>query len=398
VAGGHGADRHRELYDRAACGLLVLARDGTILESNRTFSDWLGYAPEELIDKRRFSSLLTIGGRIFQQTHLMPLLHMQGSVGEVQLELVHRDGRQLPVLINALVHEVDGVPRYELAVFTATDRRQYERELLAARKRAEELLARERDAQEALQRVQSSLQATLEQRALLAEQLVGIVSHDLRTPIAAILLGASQLGIGSLDPLQTRLLARMTSAAERANRLVSELLDFTQSRIGGGLRVQPRAIDLHAVVRDCVEELRLASDGCHLEHVASGSASACADPDRIAQVVTNLLCNARAYGAKDRLITVTSEIDETRGSVTVHNFGPPIPPALIPHLFEPMRRGDQQVEQGSRSVGLGLYIVHQIAVAHGGDVEVTSDEQHGTRFRVRWPVQPAARDASKADG
>lgn len=386
--GGAGFDG--ELYDRAACGLLVLARDGVILVANRTFCDWLGYSPEELIQRRRLSELLTVGGRIFQQTHLMPLLHMQGSVGEVQLELVHRDGRSLPVLLNAVRREVDGMTRYELALITAVDRRLYERELLAARRRAEELLARERAAQEELQRVQSNLRATLEQRALLAEQLVGIVSHDLRTPIGAILLGAAQLATRQLDPLEARLVARMSSAGQRANRLVSELLDFTQSRIGGGLRVQPGIIDLHAVVHDCVEELKLAHSGRPLEHVTRGPESASGDPDRVAQLVTNLVGNAVAYGAPEHPITVTTETDATHARLSVHNFGSPIPPKLLPHIFEPLRRGDQEVQRGSRSVGLGLYIVQQIAAAHGGDVEIESESQRGTTFRVRWPLRPAA--------
>jgi sigma-B regulation protein RsbU (phosphoserine phosphatase) len=382
----------RELYESAPCGLLSTSESGLILAANVTFCSWLGYAREELVLKRRVQDLLTMGGKIFHQTHWMPLLRLQGSVAEVQLELVRHDGATLAVLLNAMRREDLGPVRHELAVFVATDRRKYERELLEARKRAEDLLARERAAQEALATTQAQLQGALEQRALLAEQLVGIVSHDLRTPMAAIQLGAGQLASQELSSLQARLIQRIMSAASRANRLIADLLDFTQARIGSGLRVSAQPIELHVVVRDCLEELKLASPNRMIEHVCSGEDGAFADPDRLAQIVVNLVGNALTYGDSQRAITVTSAVarsnNEQQASLTVHNFGTPIAETLLPHIFEPMRRGDLQVKHGSRSVGLGLYIVREIAVAHGGQVDVRSSVEEGTTFTVTIPSRP----------
>jgi len=502
----------RALYEDAPCGLLCTLENGTIERINRTLCGWLGVSAADVVGTRRLQDLLTVGCKIFHQTHWMPLLQIQGSVAEVQLELVHRDGHSFPVLVNAVRHEKRGRIEHELAVFVASDRRKYERELLAARKRAEELLESDRAAKAALSTAQSRLRLALESahllvwdvdvatgtrryeagvrriigrssdgpvtaemylacihpddrareqgaldealaadgqgrchaeyrlighdgvervvsssgrafadetgnvagfsgvlqdvtswrraekalreqeqqasaRALLAEQLVGIVSHDLRTPLNAAVLGASLLAGGDLTVPQARTVTRIHASANRASRLIADLLDFTQGRLGGGLRVQRREHDIHALVADTVEELKLAVPGRMIEHRRFGEGHVSADSDRVAQVVTNLCTNALTYGAADRPVTVTSRVSEHALSLEVHNFGAPIPRELLPHIFEPLRRGEQQIKLGSRSVGLGLYIVQEIAVAHGGQVTVHSRQEDGTSFVVTIPAQ-----------
>jgi sigma-B regulation protein RsbU (phosphoserine phosphatase) len=382
-------DDYRALYEEAPCGLLSTSSQGLILRVNRTLCVWLGYAAQELVGQRRLLDLLSMGCKIFHQTHWLPLLQMQGSVAEVQLEMVHRDGRILPMLINAIERRADEAVEHELAIFVATDRRKYERELLDARKRAEALLLSERAAQEALAAARERLHAEVEQRALLAEQLVGIVSHDMRTPMSAITLGANLLAAAELAPGHARVLSRINAAASRVHRLIAELLDFTEARLGGGLRVQVVEIDLHALTRESIEELKLANPGRMIEHRCAGEDSAFGDPDRLAQVLTNLVSNALTYGDPLRPITVTSDVTPSEATLRVHNFGAPIPEDLLPDIFEPLRRGDQQVKLGSRSVGLGLYIVRQIAVAHGGHVRVSSAPDEGTAFTFTLPRQRA---------
>ena len=129
------------LAENAACGLLLTAADGSIKLANTTFCNWLGYTADDLIGKRRVQDLLTMGGRVFHQTHWAPLLQMQGSVAEVKLDLRHALGHTIPMLLNTLVREYDGVAHHELAFMVVTDRHQYERELILERRRAEEALA-----------------------------------------------------------------------------------------------------------------------------------------------------------------------------------------------------------------------------------------------------------------
>ena len=139
------------LFEFAACGLLVTDARGTILRANHTFCTWLGYAADDLVGQRRLQDLFSIGGKVFHQTHLAPLMQMQGSVAEVQLDMRHRDGHTLPMLFNSLRRTRDGQVVDETAVFIATDRRKYERELVLARQHAEEALAARREAVGALQ-------------------------------------------------------------------------------------------------------------------------------------------------------------------------------------------------------------------------------------------------------
>ncbi len=307
-----------------------------------------------------------MGGRIFHQTHWAPLLRMQGSVSEVKLELVHADGTKIPMVLNAVRHEVDGKVRHEIAAFVARDRDRYERELIGARKRLEDLVAETQ-----------RLHAEAKDRALFAEQMVGIVSHDLRNPLSAISMGASVLA-DSVPEAHRRVVDRIQSATMRAANLISELLDFTAARIGKGIAVNPHAIDVHDVVGEAVEELRLAYPQRALVHLREGDGACVADAARVAQVLGNLVSNAVAYGAADRPISIT-----TRGGagveLRVHNEGAPIPADA--RVFEPMTRGTD-VGGKARSVGLGLYIVREIARAHGGTASVASAAASGTTFTV----------------
>ncbi|SES33666.1 sigma-B regulation protein RsbU (phosphoserine phosphatase) [Lentzea xinjiangensis] len=143
-----------DLYDNAPCGYVSTLLDGTIVKINATLRGWLGYDDEELVGRRRFPDLLTVGGRVYYETHFAPLLHMQGSLGGVALELRAADGTRLPVLLTSVVKTGPDVRLIRTTVFDASDRRAYEEELLRARQKAE----RERDRAQELAR---TLQRTL---------------------------------------------------------------------------------------------------------------------------------------------------------------------------------------------------------------------------------------------
>jgi sigma-B regulation protein RsbU (phosphoserine phosphatase) len=354
------------LYEEAPCGLVLTDGDGLFLKANSTFLKWFGYGRPDLVGRRRFPELLSVGGKIFYQTHIGPLLEMQGSVAEVKLDLRHSDGRTLPILANILDRPGEHGKIRQIAVFMAKDRVKYEREIVLARERAEDLHGQ-------LNRARM----LAEDRALFAEQMVAIVSHDLRNPLMAILLGIDAVQLDIVTPRQQRLLAQMREAGHRASRLINDLLDFTQARVGQGIRVHPVPMDVHACTSEALGELRLALPERQFVHVEKGPAHHVADADRISQLIGNLVANANAYGDPSLPITVSS-IGKWNGfELSVHNHGPPIPEHLLDKLFEPMTRG----EQASEGIGLGLFIVSQIARAHGGGMEVESTSSGGTCFR-----------------
>lgn len=368
------------LLDDAACGLLLTSRDGTFLRVNRTFCGWVGHSAESLVGRRRFQDLLTMGGRIFHQTHWAPLLQIQGSISEVKLEVLHGDGSTIPMVLNALRREEGGAMVHEIAAFVARDRDKYEQELVLSRKRLEELVTEA-----------TRLQAEARDRALFAEQLIGIVSHDLRNPLSTIRMGAALLA-SELPTSGQRTLGRITRATDRANRLIADLLDFTQARLGNGVGISPTSIELHAAVDETVGELAVAYPGRALRHEPAGEGRCFADENRLAQLVGNLVSNAMAYGSASAPVTVTSTIAKDEFTIAVHNEGDPIPVDFQARIFQPMTRGTN-VSHASRSIGLGLFIVSEIARAHGGAARVSSTLQDGTTFTVSLPRARSGEEA-----
>jgi PAS domain S-box-containing protein len=235
------------------------------------------------------------------------------------------------------------------------------------------------------------IEAELSKRAEFEQQLIGIVSHDLRTPLSAISL-ATTLLLRSPD-LAARhqvTLGRILSSAERAQRLIASLLDFTLARVGGGFVLQYAALELHEFAGLVVEELRLAHPGRELRFEQLGDAQGEWDPDRFVQLLTNLLNNALSHGLEDTPVRVLLQGEPDSVMLAVHNSGPPIPPGTMLRLFEPMVRG-AGAGRGMKktgSIGLGLYIVQQIILAHGGTIGVDSTEEQGTTFTVRLPRHP----------
>jgi signal transduction histidine kinase len=248
----------------------------------------------------------------------------------------------------------------------------------------------ERRAQRAVEEAEARLRALAEDRALLAEQMIGIVSHDLRNPLAAVVMGAAVLAAGQeLPPQKARVLQSVTNAGHRARRLIDDLLDFTVTRLGQGLEVTRKPLDLHELAARSVDELSLTFEGHAILHRADGPGEVDADADRIEQAIGNLVANAVKYGDARSPILVTSSIHDGMATLAVHNEGAPIPEAIRSTLFEPMVRGTE-TNSRARSVGLGLFIVRAIAEAHGGSVEADSSAEDGTTFTLRFPAASAS--------
>jgi phosphoserine phosphatase RsbU/P len=367
----------RELYDTAPCGLVLAGADGRLVRVNDTICRWLSQPAEELL-RLRFQDLLTMGGRIFYQTHLAPLLRMQGSVAEVKLELRTGAGKAIPVMMNLAEQFRDEQLMLHVAVFMAEDRDKYERELVLQRRRAEELAGQYAQAQAEL----AQARGQAEDRAQFAEQMMGIVSHDLRNPLSVIQMSAALLGMGELSHQQRNVVARLDRSGKRAERLINDLLGFTQARLGGGISVERQPMDLHAVVREAVAELSAAFPESSIVHDASGAGEISGDRHRLVQALGNLVANAVHHGTAGRPISVSTRGEPQGFTISVHNEGPAIPAEIQDTLFAPMVRG---AAARSGGVGLGLFIVREIAKAHEGTVTVQSSPEAGTTFSMELP-------------
>lgn len=220
--------------------------------------------------------------------------------------------------------------------------------------------------------------------ASVAQELLAVVSHDLRNPLNAIVLSAEALLLQNPDdPVLHKVANRISASALSALRLINDLLDYSQARVAGRIRIVCREANIHELAQAAVDELEFAQRG-HTVHVhAEGDGFGNMDADRITQVLLNLIANAFSHSPNDSDVEVTTQTDNGRVVIRIRNANRtgPIPPELMPVLFEPFKAGSARSGSSSRSIGLGLYIVDQIVRAHGGRVDVDSTDA-GTAFTV----------------
>ena len=218
---------------------------------------------------------------------------------------------------------------------------------------------------------------------------LGILGHDLRNPLSAILLGADMLQRNAnLSDKSAHVAGQIHASAGRANRIVGDLLDFTRSHLGSTLPVRLQAVDLVPVCHRIVSEAKAAHPLSDIRCDATGSGVGRFDEARMEQVFSNLISNAVHHGDAGSPVTVsfTSRAEEL--IFTVHNWGLPIPDDVLPFIFNPMGRFSQHAVTDlgpCAGMGLGLYITSQIVVAHNGEIDVTSTAEHGTVFEIRLP-------------
>jgi PAS domain S-box-containing protein len=216
--------------------------------------------------------------------------------------------------------------------------------------------------------------------------VLGVVGHDLRSPLMAISASAELLAAGPLDERAARSVGRILRAAGRMDGIIRALVDYTEVQGGPGIRLHPRPTELSSVLRGVAEECEAAHAGRTVRVTAPEPIHGEWDGDRLGQALANLVGNALQYSPEETPVEAACWIDGDDAVVEVTNTGPPIPADQVPHLFEPFRRGDDERSQRRKGLGLGLYIAVQIAAAHGGTIRVRSDAAAGTTFSVRMPL------------
>ena len=217
--------------------------------------------------------------------------------------------------------------------------------------------------------------------AELREMFIGILGHDLRNPLSAITTGAGiLLQRGRLDDSDDRTVARIITASRRMAKMVTQLLDLTRARLGGGLLLKVRASDLREICRSVLDEF----EPGRARFEAEGDVTGVWDPDRLAQVVSNIVGNGIEHAAPGTMVAVKAFADGQAVVTEISNQGPPIPAEVLPFIFRPFRRAGDRVPSKSGNIGLGLFIAHEIVVAHGGTLEARS-LGGTTTFVIRLP-------------
>jgi signal transduction histidine kinase len=220
----------------------------------------------------------------------------------------------------------------------------------------------------------------------LKDLFLGVLGHDLRNPLGAIMMSARTMITREGPQWQhSKAAGRILSSGTRMHLLIGDLLDFTRSRLGAGIPITRTEVDLEAVCRQTVDEIAAFHPECSIHTAATGTLRGLWDGARIAQALSNLLANAVQHGAQGGPIEVTMRGEPEQVVLSVHNKGDAIPKRNLQDIFDPFRQLDHEHARSNRaSVGLGLYIVQSIVIAHGGTIDVDSTE-HGTTFTMRLP-------------
>ena len=226
-------------------------------------------------------------------------------------------------------------------------------------------------------------QRTLHVEAEFRERFMGMLAHDLRQPLNTIHLASQTLALaeGTAGKANSAL-GMQQRAVARMKRMIDELLDFTRSRPETGMPIQRQSTDLASIARHALDEMRPGWTNHHLTLHAAQPCVGSWDPDRLAQVCSNLIANALEHSAPRSPVDVSVSSSAGVAELTVSNLGDVIPETILSTLFEAFRRGKSV--KPSSGVGLGLYIVDQIVRAHGGSIVADSSEA-GTKFTVRLP-------------
>jgi signal transduction histidine kinase len=216
------------------------------------------------------------------------------------------------------------------------------------------------------------------------ESFIAVLGHDLRNPLNSISMATQLLLRKNLPPDVVAPLNRAKTACERMLRMIEQILDFTRSRLAGGIPLDPRDMDLEALVREVVDESRLAHPEREIDLATEGDLHGRWDGDRLAQVVSNLVGNAITHGVGGNPVHVSARATSGHVEMTVVNSGE-IPNAVRENLFDPFRRASSQTKSaGSAGLGLGLFIAEQIVRQHGGELLATAAEGK-TSFVVQLP-------------
>lgn len=354
-----------EFYDSALCGYVTTDNTGKIVRFNKRITEWVTTSDGNLIGDK-ITALLSNGSRILFETHLWPLIRMQGYFDEMAVEFKDTGKGKLPFLMNGYVgkRNYEQAPFIHFTLFRATDRKLYEDNLQLAKRLAESELAKEQE------------------NAVIREQFIAVLGHDLRNPLGAIKSVGQILSKLGLNAQEKRLIEILQTSTMRMSEMIENVMDFARGRLGQGIPVDIRDFELKKFLFEVVEEARAAWPERNIVVSIKGNEGRVHQGDvaRLSQLISNLLANAITHGNPEDPVKVEAIADDTYWEISVVNSGTPIPQEYLPLIFQPFQR--EKSKSSQNGLGLGLYIASEIAKAHQGKLLVHSDIEK-TQFTLR---------------
>lgn len=348
-----------DFFENALHGFVITDSIGIITRANSRMAEWVNISGKELRGKR-FSDMFAVGSKIYYETHLAPLLIMQGYFEEVVLEINQKSGVKLQVLVTALVRtDASSQPSFiRYTILKATDRIQYEKNLLHAKIMAENEVTKQAEI------------------VALRDQFIAVLGHDLRNPLAAVSMAVDIL-VSNPGKDAANLLMIIKRSNARMMELVTNIMDFTRTRLGQKIVLTRQEIFLEPVLQHIVDEMKVIYPEREIKTFFNLSGPVFCDSYRIAQLVSNLTGNAFTHGDVRFPVILSAHDEEGELEISVSNKGAPISKELQKQIFEPFKIEGH--EHGKKGLGLGLFICAEIARAHDATLNFNSTEEE-TRF------------------
>lgn len=369
--------RYRRLFESARDGILILnATTLEITDVNPFMTELLDYSRDEFLGKELWEIGLFSDKKASQQAFRE--LQVNGYLRYENLPLQTRGGKVREVEFVSNVYEEDGHQVIQCNIRDITDRKraEEERRLLLA--------------------TAQSARAEADTANSIKDEFLATVSHELRTPLTSMLGWSNLLMTGNLDEQASkRALETIARNARAQRRLIDDLLDLSRI-ITGKIRLELRSVELARLIATVVDSVRPAADARNIHiHTAIEPQinRISADPDRLQQIIWNLLCNAIKFTPEGGRVEVRLECIDSHVQMTISDTGQGIAPELLLHIFDRFRQSDSSTTRRHAGLGLGLSIVRHLVELHGGTVTVESrGEAMGTTFKVILPVSTVHHD------
>ena len=359
-------DPMQELYNEAPCGYFSALPDGTIIRVNDTLLNWLSYSNEDLVGKKQWTELLTIGGKIYHQTHFIPLLYMQDFIQEINFDFKKKTGEKLHVLINAKTKrdESGKLVLLRVIVIQFTQRKSYEQEILNAKQQAE-----------------------IANRA--KSEFLTNMSHEIRTPLNAVIGFTDLLLKTKLNDTQFQYMGIIYQSANSLLDLLNDILDFSKIE-SGRFELNIEKVDIFELASQAADVIKYKAHIREVEVLLNIDPITprflFADPIRLRQIIINLLGNAAKFTEQGEIEfkiefqKSNDDLEEGEFIFSVRDTGIGISNENKVKIFEAFSQGDASITRRFGGTGLGLTISNRLLALMNTKLELETEHGLGSRF------------------
>jgi PAS domain S-box-containing protein len=384
----------KTLYHHAPCGYLYAMEDGTLIEVNDTFLAFTGYSREEIIENKRFEDFLSIGGKIYYETHFAPLLHMLGEVSQISFDFIRKDETRFPVLINAIKQSANE-KQYnyiQFIVLDSTQRKQYEMELMNAKRKSEELLTQLSKVNKELT---SNIQVIAEQSHQLEklnatkDKFFSIVAHDLKSPLMT-LKSFSDLLINHFDDFNKNEILTMSKqlsdSVDSTIKMADNLITWAMLQMVDSLFNEDtiKVKDITSNIFDVYQKVAL-EKGINVSLSVDDSLTIIGDKNQIEFVIRNLVNNAIKFTHKNGFVSLTAKsLPDGLVQISVSDNGVGISDEIKRKLFSIDKNQSTNGTDGEKGTGLGLMLSYEFIKLNGGLIDIESSLGKGSTFNTKF--------------